>query len=224
MPTRTAAAVVASALVTALLSTTLASAAQGNSRRLDTCFGKDATIEILPGAAVTFGTEGPDVILGGERVEGLGGDDLICDARYVVAGPGNDRIRMLNGGTARGNGGRDEFISVTTLEGADGPTLIGGPGKDVFWGGPVAETIYGGSGADVVRSGGGNDFVDLGSGDDQGYGGPGFDWFDAGDGDDYVDGGDDYDSALGGQGKDRCFAVEDRSSCRRGTLTPRSDR
>lgn len=215
MPTRTAGAALASVLVAALFSTTFASPAQGNPRRLETCFGEDPTIAIPVGETVTYGTEGSDVIMGGVRVEGLGGDDLICDADYIVGGPGDDRIRMLNGGTARGNGGDDEFISVTTVEGAEGPTLIGGPGRDVFWGGPLAETMYGGSGADVIRSGGGNDLIDMGSGRDQGFGGPGFDRFDAGNGDDYIDGGDDYDVVAGGKGKDRCLAVEDRSSCRR---------
>jgi Ca2+-binding RTX toxin-like protein len=214
MSSRTLGAATASAIIGVLLAATLAAPAEG-ARREDTCFGATPTIVADPADAVTYGTEEDNVILGGQRVEGLGGDDLICDARVVLGGTGDDRIRMTNGGTAYGNLGDDEFISINTDASAAGATLGGGGGNDVFWGGVAADVVFGGNGADVVRSGGGNDQVDLGGGNDQGYGGPGLDRFVGGTGDDYVDGGSGIDTVDGGPNRDSCLAVENRTSCRR---------
>ena len=214
MATRSVSAFLASAIVGVLLATAAGAPAQA-AKRQDTCFGEEPTHEGEPGETV-LGTPGRDVILGGGRVEADAGDDLVCDADYVLAGPGDDRTRMLDGGTARGNGGDDEFISLTTTSPtAVGPTLIGGPGADVFWGSPLGEKVYGGSGADVARTGGGGDVIDLGSGDDLGYGGPGDDTFTAGSGDDFLDGGAQTDVVAGGRGVDTCLDVETRTSCKR---------
>ncbi|MGI8900787.1 MAG: calcium-binding protein [Nocardioides sp.] len=210
---------VKAALTTLLLAIPIGTAEGASSTRLqrsygeDTCFGEAPTITGAPGQTV-IGTSGDDVILGGGRVESGAGDDLVCDARYVLAGPGDDRIRMLDGGTARGNGGNDEFVSITISLTPVGTTLRGGSGNDVFWGGPTGELVYGGSGDDIARTGGGGDTVDLGRGDDQGYGGPGDDRFSGGEGADFVDGGQGYDMVDGGFDPDRCHAVEVRISCR----------
>ncbi|MGI8645605.1 MAG: hypothetical protein ACR2JD_04705 [Nocardioides sp.] len=214
MATRSVGAFLASALVGALLATIAGAPAQAATRE-DTCFGEKFTIKGKPGQTV-LGTPAADVILGGGRVEAGAGDDLVCDADYVFGGPGADRIRMLDGGTARGNGGDDEFISLTTTSPtALGPTLIGGPGDDVFWGSPLGEKVLAGSGADVARTGGGDDVVDLGSGDDLGYGGPDADTFTAGTGDDDIDGGSGADVVDGGPDADTCLDVETRTSCAR---------
>lgn len=217
MRLRSASPAITAAVTALLLATPPASAHAGSAGqrhyREDTCFGEAPTQPLgLPGETV-YGTAGDDVILGGGRVEAGAGDDLVCDADYVLAGPGDDRIRMLDGGTAFGNGGSDEFVSIVVSETAVGPTLIGGAGNDIFWGSQLGEIIYGGGGMDVARPGGGNDVVDLGGGDDQGYGGPGGDRFDGGKGDDYLDGGTGDDDVDGGRGKDRCLAVESRTSC-----------
>jgi Ca2+-binding RTX toxin-like protein len=218
MGTRTAGAVraralMASVLTSALLATTWSAAAHTR-QRLDTCFGEDPTIEAEADERVD-GTDGKDVVLGGYDVWGYGGDDLICDARIAYGGPGDDRIRTLDGGTAKGNGGNDEFISISIATDAEPATLIGGPGHDLFWGGPLREVVRGGGGGDEVRTGGGPDFVDLGSGSDEGYGGPDDDTYLAGSGDDYVDGGPGLDRVNGGPGIDRCRAVESLDSCGR---------
>ena len=214
MPTRTAGALVASVVIGALLAVSSAAPAEAAKRDDDTCFGEMPTMPPVGPEDVVVGTEGDDVIIGGARVDGGAGDDLICNARYVRGGPGNDRIQLLNGGTASGNGGNDYFVSLTDdLTSVAQPILYGGPGKDVFFGGPLVEKVYGGAGADVARTGGGDDIVDLGSGDDQGYGGPGDDSVVAGLGNDFVDGGTEIDEVDGGPGKDRCRAVEDRTSC-----------
>lgn len=212
MATRTAgAAVVASVLTSALLVTSWGAAAQA-AKRLDTCFGAEPT-HVLDDDVDFAGTEDNEVVLGGDEVRGNGGDDLICDARTVYGGEGNDRIRVLDGGTAWGNAGDDEFISLSFSSDALVPTLFGGSGHDAFWGGPLPEVVYGGGGGDEARTGGGDDFVDLGGGNDTGYGGPDDDRFTAGKGDDYVDGGTGYDTVDGGPGRDRCRAVESHPSC-----------
>ena len=216
MSRRLAGAIVASALTGALLASSwgVASGARLPLRDEDTCFGE---VPDIVGAVegTTYGTEGDDVILGGVDVNGRGGDDLICDADFVLGMQGNDRIRMLGGGTARGNGGDDEFVSITVEGDTDLTVLDGGPGDDIFWGGTQGERIRGGAGVDVAWAGGGNDLVWLGSGNDQGYGQPGSDRFFGKSGNDIIDGGLGADVAVGGDGMDLCRAVEDRTSCAR---------
>ena len=151
MTRRLAGAVWASALTSALLASSwgVASAAAGLQIDEETCFGEEPTVTLESGEPYT-GTAGiADVILGGGSVNGGDGDDLICDAAYVLGGDGDDRIRMLGGGTARGNAGDDEFVSITVDADVAGPVLDGGAGNDIFWGGTQGETIYAGAGVDV---------------------------------------------------------------------------
>ena len=215
MTRRIAGAVLASAL------TVHCSRPRGASRRRpakiddDTCFGEEPTLILASDEPYTDTIGIDDVILGGGSVIDGDGDDLICDAQFVLGGDGDDRIRMLGSGTARGDGGDDEFVSIAVDADVAGPTLIGGPGNDIFWGGTQGETIYGGSGVDVVRTGGGNDVVGLGSGNDKGYGQPGNDTFYGVTGDDFVDGGLGTDTVEGGPGRDLCQGVEVRTSCKR---------
>lgn len=179
----------------------------------DTCFGQTPTITAkAPGEAIT-GTSGDDVILGGGYVVGGEGDDRICGAGYVLAGPGDDHIMVVNGGTAYGEDGDDEIVSIVTAEAATPATLDGGPGDDTVYGGPMGETIVGGPGNDIIRGGGGRDVLKLGPGDDKGYGGPGRDRILGGPGNDYLDGGGGKDRANGGPGLDRCYGAEKVKSC-----------
>jgi Ca2+-binding RTX toxin-like protein len=97
------------------------------------------------------------------------------DAVRVVAGGGDDRVRIDDGGT--------RFpLTVPT-------TVLGGAGNDALTGGRGAETLLAGDGADKVAGGGGADVVDLGAGDDR------YDWR-AADGNDDVDGGSGSDLVL----------------------------
>ena len=97
------------------------------------------------------------------------------DAVRVVAGGGDDRVRIDDGGT--------RFpLTVPT-------TVFGGAGNDALTGGRSAETLLAGDGADKVAGGGGADVVDLGAGDDR------YDWR-AADGNDDVDGGAGSDLVL----------------------------
>jgi Ca2+-binding RTX toxin-like protein len=80
----------------------------------DMCFGKPFTIDARgTGQTPIVGTEGPDVIVGGTIVYGLGGNDRICSSRgadVVYGGPGND---MIDGGSQEDfiEGGRgDDFL------------------------------------------------------------------------------------------------------------------
>ncbi|WP_210527587.1 calcium-binding protein [Rubellimicrobium arenae] len=103
--------------------------------------GSDANdvVDLRPVAGVVTGFEqilfnagkGDDILLGGE-MSNLGGGD------------GNDTITLGdNGGTARGDSGRD--------------TLFGGSGHDSLEGGWGADTLDGGAGADSLNGGPGSD-------------------------------------------------------------------
>jgi Ca2+-binding RTX toxin-like protein len=64
----------------------------------------------------------------------------------AVAGPGNDRVEIIGGGTARGGGGQDRLI-----------------------GGERNQRLFGGRGRDrLTADGGNNDHCDGGGGDDSG--------------------------------------------------------
>ena len=217
MSRRLAGAVLASALTSALLASSwgVASGAAGLKIDEETCFGEEPTVTLASDEPYTDTIGIDDVVLGGGSVNGGDGDDLICDAAFVLGGDGDDRIRMLGGGTARGNAGDDEFVSITVDADVAGPELDGGAGNDIFWGGTQGETIFAGAGVDVVWAGGGNDLVYLGTGNDKGYGQPGNDRFFGMSGDDFVDGGLGIDTVEGGRGHDTCLAVEVKTSCKR---------
>ena len=209
-----AASALACALVSATLGTTYAADRGVPAQSADgTCFGEPQTQELAAGQDFT-GTDGVDVVIGGDEVLGMGGDDLICGATYADGGVGDDRIEVHGSDTALGGPGDDEFVALA-VSGTDttGARLLGGPDNDVFWGSTLAETIYGGGGVDVVWAGGGNDVVKLGKGNDQGFGQIGNDVFQGGEGDDVVDGGPGLDKVSGGSGLNRCQNVENRSLC-----------
>jgi Ca2+-binding RTX toxin-like protein len=150
-----------------------------------TCFGKAPTIT---GTGLVRGTPGPDVIVarGAAEVHAYGGDDLVCGAFLVYAGPGDDRV-------------------VYTRDGGDYPELIGGSGDDLLvLGGDLFASLDGGRGHDVLRGTRGEQFI---------VGGPGRDRLLGGAGPDTLIGGTGRDVADGGAGRDSCSSVERRRSC-----------
>jgi Ca2+-binding RTX toxin-like protein len=117
--------------------------------------GTPGVIFAAPGAAATFGTEGPDVICGtagADMIAGLGGDDLILGLG------GNDK---LGGGGANdtmyGGDGEDQ------LAGAEGEDiLIGGAGNDDISGANGNDTLLGNVGTDRLLGGDGTDLCNAG--------------------------------------------------------------
>jgi Ca2+-binding RTX toxin-like protein len=104
-----------------------------------TCFGRPATI-VASREDSTFGTGGPDVIVGNagrNEIYGGNGDDLICllGRRDIIhGGNGDDRLSGGPGTDAiEGERGKDE--------------IFGGPGHDRCNQGILATTGSGGSGA-----------------------------------------------------------------------------
>ncbi|GAA2132861.1 hypothetical protein [Nocardioides bigeumensis] len=218
MATRIAGVVAASALACALVSATFgtsyADGLRAPAQSVDgTCFGATPTEELEIGEDFV-GSDAVDVVIGGDQVQGMGGNDLICGATYADGGEGDDRIEVHGVDTALGGPGDDEFVALA-VSGTDttGARLIGGPGNDVFWGSTLAESVFGGGGVDVVWAGGGDDVVKLGRGNDQGFGQIGDDLFKGGGGDDVVDGGPGLDQVRGGAGSNRCQNVESPSAC-----------
>ena len=140
------------------------------------CMGETATIVGTNADDNIRGTDGPDVIVarrGADRVEALGGDDLVC------LGPGG------------------------TYDGAKTEVVLGGGGNDRVSGGPGTDHIYGGRGSDLLRGGGGRDRIFGEEGSDLVDGGGGADDLDGGDGDDVVRGGEGSDTLSGDAHDDR---------------------
>jgi Ca2+-binding RTX toxin-like protein len=116
-----------------------------------TCFGRPATI-IASREDPTFGTGGPDVIVGNARSNDIlagKGDDLVCGLRrgdHIAGGPGNDR---LSGGP-----GGDSIEGEGDPGGRDGKDeIFGGPGHDTCHQYILAMTGHGGgSGSKRTRS------------------------------------------------------------------------
>lgn len=166
---------------------------------LTQCNGLPVTVDLgagdrpTSGPDVILGTEGDDVINGGNGADticGLGGDDIIN------AGQGRDVVLAGDG---------DDFVSG----GKGKDTLAGGAGNDDLRGNEGTDTIDGGAGNDELRGGQKADVIFGGSGDDNLVGGtrP-----------DVLDGGRGLDSYNGGGGTDVCGAdplglVEVRLRC-----------
>jgi Ca2+-binding RTX toxin-like protein len=174
---------------------------------------------------VLTGTEQADVIwtgAGNDRVDALGGDDLVCLGEatdYVQprrrdccgdygqedasGGEGNDR---LVGGPddnwLSGDEGDDELWAAPDPSMGDYPTpwgsdLTGGPGRDVLHGRAGQDALKGGGGADVLEGLGGDDWMIGDAGDDVLTGGDGNDRLEGQDGDDRLDGGPGNDAVIG---------------------------
>ncbi len=121
------------------------------------------------------GTQGDDVIDENwpgradwgqaERINGLGGDDVIHGGGgddLIYGGGGDDIIHGGAGNdTLYGDQGRDHLYG-----GPGNDTLYGGPHEDYLDGGDGANTLDGGTNTDLLIGRGGNDTLIGGSGDD----------------------------------------------------------
>lgn len=137
-------------------------------------------------AAVVYGTEGPDLILGGpsdQVIHGLGGDDVIrggSGVDTIHGGAGDDRLHgdaksdRIYGGRGddhvEGNRGNDKLFGQSgtdrVLGGVGDDTLRGGDGDgDQLSGGMGIDVLHGGAGDhDVLRGDAGPDYLDGGGG------------------------------------------------------------
>lgn len=185
------------------------------------CHGKPATI--VGDSEYVLGTPGDDVIYApNSEVHSFAGDDDVCAAYLVYAGPGDDYVTVPGGGDTeiQGDAGNDRIVvgrgfaeirggrGRDTITTGKGPQfVVGGQGRDRISTGPGKDQIDGQAGADVLRGGAGNDYVNGSSGSDELHGGAGDDELSGGRGD--------HDVAYGGPGADICErAVEERHSCR----------
>ena len=184
-----------------------------------TCHGRTATI--VGDREYVEGTSGDDVIYApNSEVHAFEGDDDICAAYLVYAGPGNDVVTVPGGGDTevQGDGGNDRIIvgrgyadirggfgndEITTGKGQQ--LVNGGPGRDRISAGPGKDYVAGDDGADVLRGGAGEDTLVGGRGADELHGGSA---------DDELYGGRGQDTGYGGPGKDSCErGVEERHTC-----------
>ncbi len=133
----------------------LAALSSGSARAIGgLCNGRPASATWLdasyqPGPAYLVGTDHGEVIIGSDgddRIEGLGGDDMIC------GGPGRDRIDGGHG---------DDVVRGDTED----DRLDGGPGFDSVLGDHGHDTVAGGPGHDFLMGGTGDDIM-VGSDDD----------------------------------------------------------
>jgi len=196
------------------------------------------------GFRVQIGTDGTDVLVGGNTTRdfilGLGGDDILTGAGAgdvicgghgndiitagagddrVSGGPGNDDITLGSGNDkARGGWGQDR--------------IVGGTGNDVMWGNGGADRISGEAGADVLHGNLGPDVMFGGEGNDRlrglrGHdkiaGGPGNDRLEGGTGNDTISGDGGEDVVFGGPGSDTLDGDADKDRLTGGTGHDRCD-
>lgn len=134
-----------------------------------TCFGWTATI--LSNNSVVQGTDGFDVIVGGNRsqtIYGGGGRDIIC------GGGGNDRIFGNTGRDKIDGGDGNDYIvggwhDDEIFGGSGNDDLRGSEGSDHIQGNTGADTIYGDAGDDFLMGGLGQDTITAGTGVDKIY-------------------------------------------------------
>jgi Ca2+-binding RTX toxin-like protein len=147
----------------------------------------------------TIGTAGADTIeavyLLGDRIDGLGGNDVL------IGDMGNDELFGGAGhNTIYGNGGNDYIV------GGDGDVLYGGDGNDTIYGNGTSDKIYGDNGDDYIYVWGGTNTLDGGAGTDRIEGGSGVDTISGGDGSDTINGNDGSDKINGGAGDDYIYS------------------
>ena len=116
------------------------------------CLGKKVTLYASAGA-VTKGTTGADVIMGGEGEETIKpgkGKDRVCAEGgddVVLAGGGADRVKAGEGDDViDGKGGADELFGKAGRD-----RLDGGGGSDLLSGGRGRDRCDGGGGADELK-------------------------------------------------------------------------
>ncbi|MGA8848056.1 MAG: calcium-binding protein [Nocardioides sp.] len=184
------------------------------------CHGAPATI--VGDSEYVLGTPGDDVIFAPDsEVHAFDGDDDICAAFLVYAGPGDDHVTMTGNGDTevQGDAGNDRIVV-----GHGFAEISGGPGGDTITTGKGSQYVSGGQGRDQISTGPGRDRIDGqedadvlrgGAGDDDVRGSGGSDDLHGGGGDDALSGGRGDDVAYGGPGADSCErTVETRRRCR----------
>jgi Ca2+-binding RTX toxin-like protein len=150
--------ILASAVVLAVILSSLlviGSSAGTGSRE---CLGRKATILGTSGNDDIYGTNGSDVVVGGrggDQIHGLGGDDSICGEGgrdILTGGSGDDELSGDHGGDAIFAGSGDDFLTG----GDQSDQLHGGSGDDDMQGGFVTnyrnDSCDGGDGIDTARS------------------------------------------------------------------------
>ena len=207
------------------------------------CLGLTAETAEAAGFVVQIGTEGVDVLVGGNTtrdfIVGLGGDDVLTGAGagdvicggagndIINSGAGNDRVAggpgddalSLGSGNDRGRGGwgLDRIIGGSgndRLFGQGGNDRISGEsGNDYIEGNLGADVIFGGEGVDRVRGLRGHDRLAGGPGNDRIEGGSGNDIVSGDDGDDIIFGGPGTDVLDGDAGADRINAGNGFDRC-----------
>ena len=207
------------------------------------CLGLTAETAEAAGFVVQIGTDGVDVLVGGnaERdfILGLGGDDILSGAGAgdvicggagddiinagdgndrVAGGPGNDELSLGSGNDrGRGGWGQDRIIGGTgndRLLGQGGNDRISGEaGNDYIEGNRGADTVFGGEGTDVIRGLRGHDRLAGGPGNDRIEGGNGNDIVSGDDGDDIIFGGPGTDALDGDAGSDEINAGNGFDRC-----------
>lgn len=184
-----------SAALSAILAAPDISSLPGIARNVLFDHHADDGTPLAPVALTLTGTDGNDVISGGNSAD------------HLSAGAGNDSLRGYGANdTLNGGAGRDALIGDT---GDD--TLDGGAGKDTLDGGADNDTLHGRGGRDLLRGDAGDDILNGnashdrihgGTGDDMANGGSGSDQIYGNQGDDILRGGRDADTLRGGGGND----------------------
>lgn len=207
------------------------------------CLGLTIETAEAQGYRVQTGTDGVDVLIGGNTTKdfilGFGGDDVLSGAGagdvicggagddIINAGDGNDRVSggpgadeiSLGAGNdrARGGWGQDRIIGGSgndRLLGQGGNDRISGEsGNDFIVGNAGADTLFGGDGKDLIRGLRGKDKIAGGPGDDRLEGGVGDDILSGDSGVDRIFGGPGRDALDGDAGKDILNAGTGRDRC-----------
>lgn len=238
---RRRAAVLSVVVVASLLSASPVAAAQAPAIF---CLGLTVETAEAQGFRVQIGTDGTDVLVGGnttrDLIIGLAGDDILTGAGAgdVICGGHGDDIITGGAGNDRVSGGPgDDDITLGSGNdkarggwGAD--RIVGGTGNDVLWGNggndrmsgeAGADVLHGNLGADVMFGGEGRDRLRGLRGHDRIAGGPGNDRLEGGKGDDIVSGDSGQDNVFGGPGRDTLDGDADSDRLNGGTGRDRCD-
>lgn len=208
------------------------------------CLGLTPQSAEALGFRVQIGTDGTDVLVGGNTTRdfilGLAGDDILTGAGagdvicgghgddIITAGAGNDRVS--------GGPGHDDITLGSGNDKARGgwgqDRIVGGAGNDIIWGNggsdrisgeAGADELHGNLGADVMFGGEGNDLVRGLRGHDKIAGGPGDDRLEGGAGNDIASGDAGDDVVFGGPGTDTLDGDADADRLDGGTGRDRCD-
>ncbi len=173
--------------------------------------------------------------LGGDNINGLGGDDKLSMDRgddCVFGGPGNDSISGNEGDDeVRGGEGTDRVFGRAGNDAISGneddDLVVAGSGDDRAFGRAGNDRVRGQEGTDALSGNAGNDKVQGGEGDDRVFGREGDDSVSGNGGDDRVEGGRGEDRLFGRDGNDRIFVrdgVRDVVDCGSGNDRVVADR